>query len=714
MASITCILVPVIRSEMAQLIDLIEHMLTPRIDKTDIYISIDSEWRTEELILLKAAHSSNCRINRSTSINFISCEIPAKESVYLRKPQDNFDLANLPYGAKSGPNIQFFKSIKFLINKGYKDSIMLLETDAIPLHDFWLKDIEEEISRIGAFYIAGAKYTGKAKLPTSIINHINGNAVYNLGARGFLDFLSMWEATLLHCIQKDPSLAYDVVLDWARFHKGALSIPDLKKLDNLCNTHLRHIRKIINISAPVDVDFDLNDYYEKTNNASVLHAKPALKHRRLLIANRSLDPLKFNKVKNIYSYDDCWQFPAITEQHAFRCALEFLPEVEGVKYFAFPWATLIDLSIHKKNSIETSKLMAALYYLKRKIGSARRLVTVCQHISAIDFQWMFNDVGITDLFWSHATKHLDKLPCFNQISVHPFPLYPVQCIETLQSTATEAPREVLFSFVGAKAKHVNPEGKSAYLSYSRNWIIENLSSNPQGFILSRDKWHYEAVVYNKQIGVEFIGSEQTQNSAEEFIRMLKKSIFSLCPSGTGPNSIRLWESIGFGAIPVILADTYLPPGDPALWEEAAVFCEETEDAIKALPAKLEHLAKDKSLLARKRKAMKQLWMLYGPDNFVHDIHKLYLQLAKPCESAESEEITGVDDSLLVLANNISRDCTPDTLRVFMLACSVRAKVNPERFRATCQASSSVQELLSQAITADGPKIPEIVRRVLNF
>jgi len=49
----------------------------------------------------------------------------------------------------------------------------------------------------------------------------------------------------------------------------------------------------------------------------------------------------------------------------------------------------------------------------------------------------------------------------------------------------------------------------------------------------------------------------------------------LCPSGSGPNSIRLWESLAAGAIPVVLADTLELPAHP-LWKDAVVFLPEAE------------------------------------------------------------------------------------------------------------------------------------------
>ena len=47
-----------------------------------------------------------------------------------------------------------------------------------------------------------------------------------------------------------------------------------------------------------------------------------------------------------------------------------------------------------------------------------------------------------------------------------------------------------------------------------------------------------------------------KKNEEEYIRVLEESIFCICPSGSGPNSIRLWEAVEFGCIPVIISDDY--------------------------------------------------------------------------------------------------------------------------------------------------------------
>lgn len=324
----------------------------------------------------------------------------------------------------------------------------------------------------------------------------------------------------------------------------------------------------------------------------------------------------FHQQTNVIAYNSDWQFPAITEKHAYDSIKQHSTTVaNSSKYVAFPWATAIDhMQCNSKQAGEWFQILHIFAQKIQEISPTQRLVTVCQHIKMKEYLHLFEACGITDIFWSHCTKGDQN---FGDITLHPFPLYPIQYVSSNESKPV---RDLLFSYVGTGVKDY-------YLTETRNWIFQFLQGTPRCFLSKRDSWHYEDAVYNKQIGTKLAAKNplDTVKKEEEFRSLLSRSIFSLCPSGTGPNSIRLWESLGSGAIPVILADTYLLPGPMELWEEAAVFCPETEEAIASLPAKLETIAKDTALLERKRNAMKQLWLKYGPDCFVYDVLKIMLE-----------------------------------------------------------------------------------------
>ncbi|MEX8517117.1 MAG: exostosin family protein [Leptothrix sp. (in: b-proteobacteria)] len=301
-----------------------------------------------------------------------------------------------------------------------------------------------------------------------------------------------------------------------------------------------------------------------------------------------------------------WQRPNKTEEWAYEQCLAVPKPNRFVQFVCFPWATLIDLLRNGKNQ-KAQPYLDALHWAPPKTTLKR--VTVMQHIWAKDMLPWLAKLGITDLYWAHATNEETSL---EGIRIHPFPLYPV-CSGVGADPATSLPaaqRSYLYSFIGAYTPRL-------YLTPVRQWIFD-LPARPDACVERRDQWHYQDQVYRQQIE----GDAETEQSVNvrrmhehEYQRVLSQSIFSLCPSGSGPNSIRLWESLGMGCIPVVLADTLRLMGhDATLWNAAAIMLPETTAAVKQLPALLGQLAADSDRLAEKRAAARVLWCKYVQGN----------------------------------------------------------------------------------------------------
>ena len=226
---------------------------------------------------------------------------------------------------------------------------------------------------------------------------------------------------------------------------------------------------------------------------------------------------------------------------------------------------------------------------------------------------LFQRAGITDLFWSHATQGLTQI---SGIRIHPFPLYPVRCSThpPPRRLLSPAQRPLLYSFQGAYAPGL-------YLTPVRDWLLE-LPTRPDAQLERRREWHYEQTVYREQVQgqtADAVRHAQLALEADAYAATLQNSCFALCPSGSGPNSIRLWEALGYGAIPVILSDQLQLPGPTDLWQAAAVVVPETQSAVAALPEQLEALVSDHQRLETMQQAGQQLWRRYGLNDFVGDV-----------------------------------------------------------------------------------------------
>jgi hypothetical protein len=397
------------------------------------------------------------------------------------------------------------------------------------------------------------------------------------------------------------------------------------------------------------------------------------------------------QLRSILAYDTGWHYPEITEKQAFLNAAKLLPEVRGILYFGFPWATLIERLNSKQSSADS--LTEVLNGIKLFLNKQKSVVTVCQHVDMLKYQKIFKDCGITHVFWAHAVKGQDCFPEDENIKIFPFPLFPVQT--TADASSNDTARKYLYSFIEPKVPN-RPFGKSS------DMIFANLSGKQRGLVIPRDKWDFDEVLNGTRIhGGVGINQEVVDRAAPiEVRRVLQQSIFSLCPFGSGPNSTRLWESIACGSIPVVLSDDYLPPGSKDLWEQATVSCSERLEDIQALPDRLADMACDVELLEQKRHALRQLRMIYGPDCFIYDIHKLFLSFAGETADIDMAQRARFSYGRLYgMAAEINRTKSAEKpeLDVFILGCSSRVLSDPSGFLARYKENIDFRTAYKQAL-----------------
>jgi hypothetical protein len=274
----------------------------------------------------------------------------------------------------------------------------------------------------------------------------------------------------------------------------------------------------------------------------------------------------------IISYPRYWQVPAATEKTAYD-ALSVHADTLGFVYIGFPWATVIDGV--RRETVTLDELMRALVAIRalQFEGPDIPRATVAQHINADRFIEIFSACGVTDLFWSHAQRSHTQM---GGITVHPFPLFPAQTADKTEHDDLHRPRQYLANFIGA----YNPK---AYLTDVREHIFRDAGTAADLLIVKRDTWHFERAVYAEQM--RGIAPDDARLSLEalykdEYLQAIRDSVFTLCPTGSGPNSIRIGESLALGSIPIILTRDLALPGDPALWEAACVFAEDSANGYR--------------------------------------------------------------------------------------------------------------------------------------
>ncbi|WP_342804833.1 exostosin family protein [Alteromonas sp. M12] len=260
-----------------------------------------------------------------------------------------------------------------------------------------------------------------------------------------------------------------------------------------------------------------------------------------------------------------WQYPCATEKQAYENHLS-IPHGEHIDfstneinmYIPLPWATYIDRKAFPHTYLERVKYLIAQY---RAIAQQAKLKlnvhSVCQHIHWIRILETAQKIGITNLHLSHKDSKSDakQLGIGHSFKLHGWPLIAVNYVIQDRSEGMERKsakdKKLLASFIGAHMPH--------YLDDSRIKLFEAAKNSGRSdvFVDLGKEWHFNKMVYEEQVLNKEIESHHIDEHNQKTFKynsILSDSKFSLCPIGAGPNTLRFWESIAVGSIPVIFSD----------------------------------------------------------------------------------------------------------------------------------------------------------------
>jgi len=257
-----------------------------------------------------------------------------------------------------------------------------------------------------------------------------------------------------------------------------------------------------------------------------------------------------------------WQYPVITEKTF------YLQNKHDSNYFPFPWATVIDKRVN----------LQKLYQILIKIiPKNHNYYTCCQHIHFENYFIKTNfwkSLGITKAYIPHKCIGRDKIGGVELVAC---PLYAVNIEDNSRNeefkkyNLLEKERKYFYSFAGGYQA-------DCYLTNIRLRIFDlNKKGRQDCIIRNTGDWHFNCDVYGggQEQNGKLNEDEKHKIKTKLYNSMLLDSRYTLAPSGSGPNSIRFWEALGAGSIPVLLADTLeLPKHD--LWDKAIVRIKESE------------------------------------------------------------------------------------------------------------------------------------------
>ena len=124
--------------------------------------------------------------------------------------------------------------------------------------------------------------------------------------------------------------------------------------------------------------------------------------------------------------------------------------------------------------------------------------------------------------------------------------------------------DLLYSFMGAKSHKVR----------DRLFCLPH----PSGFVEDTSAVNFFDLSDNAET------KARVQVQKQRFVEIVARSRFVLCPRGHGTSSIRLYEVLAAGRVPVIISDEWVPPPGPD-WENCTLRWPEA--AVSRLPAFLE-------------------------------------------------------------------------------------------------------------------------------
>lgn len=266
-------------------------------------------------------------------------------------------------------------------------------------------------------------------------------------------------------------------------------------------------------------------------------------------------------------FEDLFKTEPVPTEYTVYQLLKANPLHQDVNYVAIPWTVLINRN-----------LLQHVPRIKVKGG-----FTVCQHISYERILPYLNYIGVEVLF----TPHASRAKKYDGITVLPFP--------HVQKHGTDPAfkKDILYSLIGLRSHWTR--AKLFEMTHPAHCIIKERKNFY--FWLDQKSQHY---------------------FSNEYMDVLSRSRFALCPRGTGPSTIRFWEALQAGAIPVLIADDMSLPAEVD-WDSVIVRVAEKD--VHKIPAILARITptQEKQMRVNCLAVHKQ----FSGINFVSTIRRYY-------------------------------------------------------------------------------------------
>lgn len=286
MKVVNAVVVPMIRMEIPSLVTWIRYCPASGKKGCQLLLSLDTKWEAADRARVQDTFSRSALALEDWTIEFLDCGMTVEESFYIKNPKQEIDLERFPYGLKSGPNKQFFTTLRLLQTQAQRiGAVLLMETDAFPLYDGWLERLNQYMERTASnALVAGPRYAGASKMSPHISLHFNGNSVYCIGTADFYEFLDDWDHLLRETLRIARHQAYDCVIPWFMNYRSIH--PGVRKMSERISPTLgeRFTKRcfdlsecLVNYGGEVEnangYRLDVIRFLEKHPEATIVHGK---------------------------------------------------------------------------------------------------------------------------------------------------------------------------------------------------------------------------------------------------------------------------------------------------------------------------------------------------------------------------------------------------------------------------------------------------------
>jgi hypothetical protein len=194
--------------------------------------------------------------------------------------------------------------------------------------------------------------------------------------------------------------------------------------------------------------------------------------------------------------------------------------------------------------------------IAEQAGYLLKVHSVCQHIHWVRMLEKAQWLGVTDFHLSHKDSKSDakQEEIGTTLVLHGWPLIAVNYVTPDRSEGMERKpmneRKLLASFIGAHMPHYRDDSRIKLFEAAKECGRDDV------FVDLGNEWHFNKLVYEEQVlnrEVEAHHIDEHHQKTFRYNSILSDSKFSLCPEGAGPYTLRFWESIAVGSIPVIFS-----------------------------------------------------------------------------------------------------------------------------------------------------------------